>query len=87
MGFDLDNTRTLLGVMSKTNIPSTLLVDTFFPQVITFPTTDVDVDYEKGGRKMAPFIVSGAGGVNIGREGFKTIRYTPPTMAPITMRI
>ena len=82
MSFDMDSTRSLLGVIEQTHVPTTLLVDTFFGREVTYPTEYVEMDYKKGGRRMAPFIVSGSKGVNMGREGFTTRDYKAPMMAP-----
>ena len=82
MAFDINDTRTLLGVVERAFPPNPVLVNTFFPKPVTFPTTVVDVDYTKGGRQLAPFVVPGSKGVNMGREGFTTKSYKPPMMRP-----
>lgn len=82
MAFDLNDTRTLLGVIEQAYPPNTLLVDTFFGRTQTFTTATVDVDYKKGTRKLAPFVVPGGKGVNMAREGFITKTYKAPTMKP-----
>lgn len=82
MALNLEDTRTLLEVVSRTYPPNTVLVDTFFPNKITFPSEHVDIDYKEGARKMAPFVVPGGKGVNMGREGFVTKSYKAPIMRP-----
>ena len=82
MAFDINDTRTLLGVVERAFTPNPVLVNTFFPNAVTFPTTVVDVDYKKGGRQLAPFVVPGSKGVNMGRDGFTTKSYKPPMMRP-----
>ena len=79
---NIDDTRTLLGVVERSIKPTTALVDTFFPSVQTFLTETVDVEYQKGGRRMAPFVVPGTKGVNIAREGSKIRTYKAPLMKP-----
>ncbi len=82
MPFDLNDTRSLLGVIERAYPPNTLLVDTFFNRVYTYPTSVVDVDYKKGKRTMAPFVVPGGKGVNMAREGYITKSYKAPLMRP-----
>ena len=82
MPVNLNETRTLIAALEQSYPPSTLLRDTFFPTPITFPTKSVDMDYKKGGRKLAPFVAAGSSGVNVARTGFETKSYTPPIMMP-----
>lgn len=82
MAFDINETRTLLGVVERKFRPNPVLVNTFFPNAVTYPTSVLDVDYKKGGRKLAPFVVPGGKGVNIGRDGVVTRSYKAPMMRP-----
>lgn len=79
---NIDDTRTLLDVVERSYKPTTVLVQTFFPTVKTFLTEYVDMEYRKGGRKMAPFVVPGSKGVNMARNGSKIRTYKPPIMKP-----
>lgn len=79
---NLADTRTLLEVVERGFKPTTTLVDTFFPNVKTFVTEFVDVEYKKGGRKLAPFIVPGSKGINVAREGSTVRQYKAPLMRP-----
>jgi hypothetical protein len=79
---DLNKTRTLLAALEQSFPPSTLLRDTFFPNPITFVTEEVDIDYKKGNRQMAPFVAAGSSGVNVARTGHSTKSYKPPKMMP-----
>lgn len=79
---NIDDTRTLLDVVERSYKPTTVLVQTFFPNVKTFLTEMVDMEYRKGGRKMAPFVVPGSKGVNMARSGSKIRTYKPPIMKP-----
>lgn len=79
---DLNKTRTLLMALEQTYPPSTLLRDVFFPNPVTFVTEEVDIDYKKGNRKMAPFVSAGGSGVNVARIGHATKSYKPPKMMP-----
>lgn len=82
MALDLSDTLTLLTIAEQSFLPQTFVRDTFFPRMLTFPTTDVKMEYKKGGRKLAPFVSSRGGSVNTSRDGFKITRYTPPMTAP-----
>lgn len=79
---DFTNTRTLLGVVEQNYPPSTTLVDTFFPNENVFMTNVVDIEYRKGVRTLAPYIIPGASGVNVARNGSTIKTYTPPMTAP-----
>ncbi|WP_293726883.1 major capsid protein [uncultured Phascolarctobacterium sp.] len=82
MPINLDDTRTLLQAIERTHLPTTALIDTFFPVAKTFLTTSVDMEYRKGGRKMAPFVVPGSKGINLGRTGSQLRSYKAPLMRP-----
>ena len=77
MAFDINETRSLLGVIEQAFPPNPVLINTFFPKALTFPTSVLDVDYKKGGRRLAPFVVPGSKGVNMAREGYITKSYKP----------
>jgi len=79
---NIDDTRTLLKAIEENYKPSGLLVNTFFPKKQTFVTEVVDIEYYKSGRKMAPFVVPGTKGVNMGREGSTIRTYKAPVIRP-----
>lgn len=79
---NLDDTRTLLGVVERSLKPTTTLIDTFFPEEKTFITEYVEMEYRKGARRMAPFVVPGTKGVNLARTGTKVRTYKAPLMKP-----
>lgn len=85
MAFDINDTRTLLGVIEEAFPANPVLVNTFFPNAVTFPTAVIDVDYKKGSRRLAPFVVPGGKGINMTREGFTTQTYKAPMMRPKRM--
>ncbi|CDX01294.1 Capsid protein of prophage [Desulfitobacterium hafniense] len=60
----------------------TFLKDTFFKNVITFPTKTVEVDFYKGKRKLAPFVHPKIGGKTIENQGYQTNIFTPELVAP-----
>lgn len=82
MPINIDDTRTMLAAIERSVKPTTTLIDTFFPDVQTFVTETVDIEYRKGGRKMAPFVVPGTKGVNLARTGSKIRTYKVPVMKP-----
>lgn len=82
MPIDIYETRTMLQAIEQMMPLNTFLRDTFFPNVLTFVTEQVDVDYKKGKRKMAPFVARKSGGITMDRGGFKTDTFTTPYIAP-----
>lgn len=82
MPINIYSTRTMMAAIEKTLPVHTFFMDTFFPNVETYPTENVDVDYRKGKRKMAPFVAPRVGGITMDRQGFTTKSYTPPKIAP-----
>jgi hypothetical protein len=77
-GINIYEPRTMLPAFKKRMPVTTFLRDRYFPGARVFPTKHVDMDYYKGGQEVAPFVVDGAGPVNIKRDGFKTQSYTAP---------
>lgn len=82
MGFDINSTLTMLSAMEQSYKPTTTLVDTFFPHAQNFVTDTVTMEFRKGGRMMAPFVVAGGKGVNLARAGTQVRTYKPPMMRP-----
>ena len=82
MAIDINDTRTMLAALERSYPPTTLLRDTFFPNLQTFVTETVDIDYRKGGRQLSPFVTGDSSGVNVKRAGFDTKNYKPPMMMP-----
>ncbi|MCT4543288.1 MAG: major capsid protein [Vallitalea sp.] len=79
---NLYSTRTMMAAINKMMPVRTFFRDTFFPNVETFLTEKIDVDFKKGKRKMAPFVAPRIGGVTMDRQGFITKNYTIPKIAP-----
>jgi hypothetical protein len=75
-------TRTMMQAINLMLPVKTFFRDTFFPNVQTFVTEKVDVDFKKGKRAMAPFVARRRGGITVDRVGFKTDTYTTPYIAP-----
>lgn len=82
MAINIYETRTMLQAINKMLPVNTFLRDTFFPDVKTFVTEKVDVDFKKGKRRMAPFVARTKGGITVDRQGFRTDTYTTPYIAP-----
>jgi hypothetical protein len=78
MSIDLFKRRTMLAALSVMPPVRSFLLDTFFPNEKAHTTESVDIDIEKGARKMAAFVGHRREGRLIEREGFKTETYTPP---------
>ena len=60
----------------------TFLLTTFFNREKTFFTEAVDFDVRKGGMSMAPFVHKRIGSSVLERQGYKTMTYKPPLVAP-----
>lgn len=80
---DLRDTTSLTAAVERMKPSATTLVDTFFPLVpATSYSTNIEIHFRKGQRRLAPFIVRGAKGVIVDRDDFKSQIYTPPMMGP-----
>lgn len=83
MPIALNDTISLITAVERIQTPASLLVDIFFPQVpATSPSALIAVEYRKNGRRLAPYVVKGAHGVNVSREGSTMHFYQPPEVAP-----
>lgn len=74
--------RTMGRVVQKLPPVRTFLRSTFFRNEATFVTKNVDVDFKKGSRKVAPFVSRLIGGKAVPNTGYETKTYTPPLVAP-----
>lgn len=74
--------RTMGKVIQKVPPVRTFFRSTFFANEETFVTKDVDVDFKKGSRKIAPFVSRVVGGKIVPNTGYETKTYTPPLVAP-----
>lgn len=81
--FGIQDEITLLQAVENFKDPATFLVDTFFPQKVPTAFTDtVAIEYRKGKRVLAPYIVKGSKGVNVNRETAQAKSYKAPLMGP-----
>ena len=74
--------RTMGRVIQKMPPVRTFFRSTFFRNEETFVTKNVDVDFKKGSRKVAPFVSRLIGGKIVPNTGYETKTYTPPLVAP-----
>lgn len=74
--------RTMGRIVSKLPPVRTFFRSTFFKHEETFVTKNVDVDFVKGTRKVAPFVSRLIGGKIVPNTGYSTKTYTPPLVAP-----
>lgn len=74
--------RTMGRVVTKLPPVRTFFRSTFFKKEETFATKNVDVDFVKGSRKVAPFVHRVIGGKTVPNTGYSTKTYTPPLVAP-----
>lgn len=78
-------TQTMLAAQKLIKNKPTFLRDRYFPTTDRdiFVTEDVLVEYkDETNRKLAPCVVPLRGGIPVGRDGYRTERYTPPYVAP-----
>ena len=81
--FGINDTITLLTATEQIKDPATYLVDTFFPNKMPTSFTDsVAIEYRKGKRLLAPYIIKGSKGVNINRGTAQAKFYSAPLMGP-----
>ncbi len=85
MSFDLYQTKTMLAAVEQMEPVHSFLRDRYFPTAAgdLFPTDEVLVEYKDGSNhKMAPIVVNGVSGITVNRNGYKSFRMEPPTVAP-----
>lgn len=82
MSVDIYTPKFMLGVIEQMMPFRIFFKDTFFNQSITFPTEAIEFDVKKGGISMAPFVSPRIGSTNMERQGYKTLSYKPPLVAP-----
>lgn len=80
MAIDPFETRTLLQAVEMMKPARTFLRDTFFTDVQTSMTENVDIDIIKGARRVAPFIHPRLGSKTVDAIGYSTVSFTPPNV-------
>lgn len=85
MPINIYRTQTMLAAQELIKNKPTFLRDRYFPtsERDIFVTEDVLVEYmDESNRKLAPCVVPLKGGIPVGRDGYRTERFTPPYVAP-----
>lgn len=75
---DIYQPRYLAEVVRSAPPVHTFLRDTFFTNIKTFATEEVDIDIVKGDREMAAFVHPKMGAETMEEEGYETKSYKPP---------
>lgn len=83
MPISMFDTRTMLDALRIVFAPKTFFLDTFFPITQTHDTAYVDIDVEKGKRKMAPFVNPLGKATPMDRNQVKTFTFSPPYIKPL----
>lgn len=79
--FGITDSLTLLQAVEQIKTPANYLTQTFFPNKLpTAKTSWVAVEFKKGKRLLAPYIVRGSRGVNVARDTAQARMYTAPMM-------
>ena len=73
---------TLVAIQNLVPPLNTFLLKRYFPDGEIFPTPDCIVEYKKGNKIVAPFVLPYKGGISIGRDGYKATKMNPPHIAP-----
>ena len=75
---DIYKPKTMLEPYIKNMQVSTFFIKNFFNSSVLFDTEEVDMDFYKDKRTVAPFVIEGVDSINTSREGFTTRRYKTP---------
>jgi major capsid protein E len=78
MAIDMFQTRTMLRAIEQILTPTLWLRNTIFGSVENHTTKYVDIDIQKGNRKLAAYVSPLLPGKTVTREGFVTNTYEPP---------
>lgn len=78
----IDRTRTMITAVQDVPPVAKYFRSTFFPGSVTHVTEEIDFDYMKGVRPMAPFVAPAVGGIPMERQGYETKSFTMPRISP-----
>lgn len=81
VNISIETAQTWTSAFQKNYKPTMFLRKNLFGAVETYLGESVLMDYKKGARRLAPFVVPGNNAL-VARDSFKTKTYTPPMMAP-----
>jgi|SRR6516164_6718113 len=76
-------TKTMLAPFKQGPVVGTFLRDTFFGARDFAATPVIEFDFQRGRRKMAPFVAPLIGGKLMERQGFETRFFRAPRIAPV----
>lgn len=84
MAIDMFSTRTMMSMVEEGHTTNfTWLRDRYFSRRVPFDTEYIEFDVvDQKGRKLAPFVNPKASGTLSTREGYKTLSYKAPEVAP-----
>ena len=85
MSFQINynDTVSLIKAMERVKAPASFLIDTFFPNKSPVsPNAFIMVEQRQKKRRLAPFVVKSAKGVNMRRDSSTMKVYSPPMVAP-----
>lgn len=74
---DIFSTAVLMKVVENLPVPSSFLLDTFFPDVITGTTEEIHFDVDNGKPRIAPFVHPTVGGKIVADRGIETKMFKP----------
>lgn len=69
---DMFDTRTMIAALEQMYPPKIFLLDTFFKEKLNYTTKYVDIDIEKGKRRLAAFVRPTSQGKLVEKRGFTT---------------
>lgn len=81
---DIYTTRRLIAAVRGVNPAQSFLRDRYFPTspASIFTTSKVNIEYAKGDRRLAPFVVDNTSPMAVSRPGRYMREYEPPTIMP-----
>lgn len=82
MSIDIFETRTMLAALEQLLPVKTFFLDRFFGNTKISLTKTVELDIQKGTRRMAPFVSPNLQGKVVNRDGFSMVELTPPYVKP-----
>lgn len=82
MSISMFDTRAMIAALEQAKPAKTFFLDTFFRQTEAHQTRFVDIDIQKGKRRLAPFVNPRHQGKVVDRLGFQTFTYSPPYIKP-----
>ena len=82
MALDLFDTRAMLAALEQMLPVKTFFLEKFFGNTETHQTKYVDIDIQKGKRRLAPFVNPRLQGKMVEKRGYTTHTYAPPYIKP-----